>query len=699
MSNVKKPKRSTVLGFKQFKAWVLSRAGEVHTTSSKMIVGDFISYLIINDKPKQHTESFSNSHLLLVEDLWNTPISKMTRFQLRNSSDKVLTKFTVRRQNSIRNDFFRAFIMPAASYNLLHKDFNKLGMASKYIGINSESIKTSERTVQWYVAEAITRNPHISIPKCDRVCERFLHLKPKDLNRTHVLQTIKEFTNSGSIYLKDVLDIMIEDNLLDKGFYHNDKVKIYTFDNDIWEIIDGKKESTLDFQILDRVHNLKVSVKHWIQWRINQGYKSIGPSIRRIIIGFMPFLEKKEITLKDFSRSYKKDYLTWLRNEEESGNCTESVAIVWQGAAKSLLTYLQENHPEKVNTKIKWTIGESAFKKDNKKTNAYAPFEIDELRRALDRDKDRFIVLLIKLLLFTGKRLDEIKSLKRDCLIEIAGIKYLKYTNSKIKKEARLPLSSNPNKSLFEKDVSSIVKDCVNELLDITDKIVSLCNKKDSVYLFLIKTKLRSSKRKNAEILTDYMMYERIKDFRTRNRIKFQISPKRTRNTIATEIIRSGRSAETASRILGNNAKTVHLYYHSDIKRNQTVHIANKAVVYPTKDAKELNALNQIPKAVATEQARQMGTASVPGGECKKGIDGAKQCSYYNRMFGSGGCLGCSELVVTIENKPWYDHMDKSCLNEIEQLRETPFIASARNKHRLVAGALNEIISLEGIND
>lgn len=699
MSNVKKAKRSTVFGFKKFKAWVLSKAGEVHTTSSKMIVGDFISYLITNDKLKQHTESFSNSHLLLAEDLWNTPISKMTRFQLRNSSDKVLTKFTVRRQNSIRNDFFRAFIMPAASYNLLHKDFNKLGIAGKYIGINSESIKKSDRTVQWYVAEAITRNPNISIPVCDRVCERFLHLKPKDLNRTLVLQTMKEFTSSGSIYLRDVLDIMIEDNLLDAEFYHSDKVTIYTFDDDIWKIMDGKKKSTLDFQVLDRVDDLKVSVKHWIQWRINHGYKSLSTSIRRIIIGFMPFLEKKEITLKDFNSNYKKNYLAWLRNEVENGNCTESVAIVWQVAAKSLITYLQENHPEKVNTKVKWAIGERAFKKNNKKTNAYSPSEIDELKRALDRDKDRLIVLLIKLLIVTGRRLNEIKSLKRDCLIEIAGIKYLKYTNSKIKKEDRLPLSSNPNKSLFEKDVSSLVTDCVNELLDLTDKIVLLCNKKDSVYLFLIKTELRSTKGKNAGVLTNYTMYERIKDFRTRNHIKFQISPKRTRNTIATKIIRSGRSAETASRILGNTAKTVHLYYHSDIKRTQTVHIANKAVVYPTKDVKGLNSLNQVPQAVATEHAQQIGTASVPGGECKKGIDGAKQCPYYNRMFGSGGCLGCSELVVTIENKPWYDHMNKSCLNEIEQLRETPFIASARNKHRLVLGALNGIIALKETND
>ena len=190
--------------------------------------------------------------------------------------------------------------------------------------------------------------------------------------------------------------------------------------------------------------------------------------------------------------------------------------------------------------------------------------------------------------------------------------------------------------------------------------------------------------------------YKRLYAFKDRNGIDFKLEAHRFRNTLATNMARAGHGEKAIARLLSNTTQSVSRYYVLELSKAEILSSIPNPELNVIEDAKGILAFNTVPEAIALDRQDIDYKASVPGGICKDGVHAMKHCKFYNRLFGSGGCLGCPRLAVTGENRAFYVDLKGRVTLEMDGTSGTPFVTATRNKMTLVDAALEVIDDFEG---
>ncbi len=702
MENIKK------VSFYEIKMWSFEKYGEINTLLKDITVGQFVSYL------------FSAGHLTpatlrkvqkvklqtTVGFLGDTPISHINKEVLNDA----FSELGVRREHVkvYRNSFKRVVLRKAVELSLLDKDYDYYFMSRKLR--NHKKTRTlllpKDRTVGWYVCEVChndtirgkgtfihasgqTRLKKIFYPVWDK--------KIKDFS----LDWIDPRYTQGTPEARTPIELAISDGVLkDTEIFEAQEKGLILIDGDVWTVPDGIRQvSKLNFATLDGKTIEKRAMKLWMRDRIEQKLKGHAKYKNLVEKHFLKYLDDKGIALEDFSNTHKRKWVSWLKQgilQKDSKCGTIRNAL---SCTKQFITFLWEAESGILKKNISWLKEKDQVKCDYNKKSTYSSWEIQAIVAATKSDKDRLFSLAFALIMLTAKRLEEILTLKRDCIVDIAGIKCLKYTNHKLNKEETLALPSSGSEieiNLFKKSSGEQIVEIIETINKMTKNLARVSPKRYQDNLLLVEIQTRNHLGYNITPLGKSSYYSKLYAFKKRNRINFKLEAHKFRHTIASAAIRSGKGIESAATILGNKPKTVARYYEADISKEETLALGENAALDVRAEAERL--INNKAPEVLSDTLEGDFAAVVPGGVCMSGSEAMMKCKYYNRLFGSGGCLGCSQLATTKGNKFYYEDLKIRIEQEFEETRGTPFVSSTEAKLKLVSKTLQNIDDAGGLS-
>ena len=696
------------ISFSEISSWVRQKYPRAVKLNRDMLFGEFVSYIF-------------STNMCTKEDLHSKPktfifdmINRLGDYKIHNVTeqlilDEALEAFPshANTRKKYRNDFRTIFFMPAL----------KLGFVAR------KEIKQEWAITQCELLDAAVDNQKnwgmIGIDVCEflnSTKSKFVHCPRsynyiKDIFASIWSKRWKDLSNEEineirtslaerqiKKYIAKIIDHAVKKGTLLENITAAPEAQNISLNSDLWRYKDRNGTmSTLDFSNIRK--EIKLPIKLWLQWRI-MGNQSANTRAKRVIEKyFIPFLEKEKITINKFSNPKKKKLLVWFRTELIKNSTEMSLTLAYEQIVQ-FVRFLQNNHPKKINQGVVFLTGEVPFKETKRQRDGYTDREIEQLSNALLRDHDRLIVNILLLFMLTAKRFDEILKLENDCIVNIDKFTYLKYTNFKTDSEDLMPLQSNNisgSSSLFNCDIAETVLKCVNEIREMSLPHKALCSAEDAEKLITVGYGLRDRNGYMSGLPSRTYFSKRIKEFGTRNAIDFKLEVHRFRHTLATKIIRDGHGHDVAARILGNKSHTVEKYYESDISKTDTLKLKISPMINAKEDAKELMGFDNTPEYIEENDSAYI--ASVPGGKCKDGLYAVKNCKYYNRLFGNGGCLGCSQLGVSGEHLPYYSNLYDDITAELEEMEGTPFEVPIISKLALVGSTLSKIKQKEGKND
>lgn len=682
--------------YENFNNWVQKeRTGAAEVDSNTLLI-DYVGHLI--DRGTMNADSLrtvnKSRFKIFIEQMKDIKIGDIYRDIIDEAIDKSIGDMT--NKKIFRNQFKRAIFYYALKDRLIISSYDAYFMNYKYQRHieNRNDICFEERTIGWYICESFYKKEQENVKifpsdftKHKQIFQPVWNLKPKEFSLDLI-----EFSENKKRYVRNFLlflsgygfsvDILKLSNLTDKPI---------VFDSNIWEIMDFNKRTKINFSDYSCDLNMVGYLKQWTRHRIQNKMKGHKKYLRLIKVYFIDYLKKCDIELLDFDNNQKRIWLSWLKEKVLNGDFKNGTIRNAVGSVKQFINFLKD-----INVSFKydltWLEGKDSIPDKSIKRKAYTQLELDKIVNALQYDTDKLFINIKKIILLTGRRLGEVLTLKHDCLVKIASVDCMRYTNSKISKETTFPLPTKKNQEdgeSFLMDPGEIIIQAVNELLKIRSENLEFCYEEDREYLIIDRFDSFNFNGFLCGKITKSNFYSKLYAFKERNEIDFQLESHRFRNTIATKTIRTGGDVNIVSKILGNTPATVARHYESELSKKEILEKGSLFVVDAENNAKKLlKEMNSAPTVCSSSQSCK---AAVPGGFCKDGIEAMLKCKYYNRLFSKGGCLGCSQLAVTIENKAFYMTLKENIIEELEWTSGTPAAKASMLKFKLVEKTLSRI--------
>ncbi|UPT77479.1 tyrosine-type recombinase/integrase [Sulfurovum sp. XGS-02] len=673
-----------------FRNWIAQQTEEVPKISRDMTFGQFVVWL--NGKNKLNEELlFRLSKTYAKKIISDTFDIKLSEFRWKDIQVATETyKKETGTKAIYKNLFKRAFLDPAAEMGLLVKEYTNRSDTKYMIACQlelSEHIKKEDRTIGFYIAKIYGDSMHQQTSFLD------VFLDLWDTKASCLVPTIIPALSSRKEEqaLRAICDSITEDKLLQFDFYDYQEMQrnmtTANIRDDIWKIKTGVSTySRLDFRDIES-KALKILAKKYIKWRIGKQYKGQTRTLRQLKEGLFFFLSSTDRTLTQFTNRSKKEWLLWLK-----GRFSDSRGKQVFYTGKQFLSYCLDIHPKSLSKNLNLSGLNNPFKESAANPKQYPQWEIDQIISGLKRHNDRQFSDILTLIMLTAKRRSEILTLKRDCLIDIAGIKYLKYTDSKNNAEKRSPLQSfriEGAPSLFKKDVETIITEIIERQITHSKDKLLFCHPDERDLLLISERAQRNNRGYKCGAVTGSVYKTKKEAFVRLHKITFSLDAHKFRHTLASAIIRSGKGIDTAARTLGNHPKTTAKYYEANVSKKETMSLPVSPKVDALEDAKELAMLNEVP-TYCKGDAPNDGSA-VPGGRCLGGQETKLSCKFYQRLFGSGGCLGCGSLGVGEENRFYYEDLKYELNKELDEVKGTPFASAVSSKIKLVTNTLKTL--------
>ena len=661
--------------------------------SKNMTVGEYLSTLVKENILNESTMRELNkvAFLRCVESVYRYEINNR---EWVDKMDEILSSMYANKSKKTIKGRFKSIVFKTAidrkwinknflaSRRLYEKEEHRLG--------NRKSIKLEERTFEWYMNEICASKHQLSqkVGMLTAVMDLYTTKAKKE-----------DLKYKGNKHERSVYFALLQ-YIYDKGglsfnplvLWSNEEEKRISFNDNVWVFKERGIRKKIDFSDVDS-KKIRDALKRWIIWRIDKGNSDHTSRYRDVKRSFLRYIEEFGISLEGLSNIKMKKWILWLSDSDIKDSMKKNAV----SSTKQFLQFICESGDIKVHKSFDVSLIPNPFRKA-KHRNGYSGVEINQVISLLRKIDDKQFYRMMILLMLTARRKGEILSLKKDCLVDIVGIKYLKYTSHKTKKEMRVPLQSynfSGGNNLFMQDVSSVIESLINEQMEYLDSLEGECRQEDEDCLFMHQRTRKNSMGFKKVRVSNAIFHAYMEEFIFCSGIKFRIQPHRFRHTLATAIIRGGKGVELASRVLGNTSKTVSNYYESDVTKTETLMLEQTPRIDAVNKAKELENLKNIPTVQKSSAVDNGCLSSVYGGWCSGGEEVKMSCKYYNRLFGSGGCLGCASLVVTKENIFYYEELKIGILNEMENVKGTPFVQSVENKLNLVEQTL-EAIKKEG---
>lgn len=695
MTNVKK------VSFGELRAWSFEKYGKIDTIHEQMTVGQFVSYLFSTEHLTAITlrKAHKSRMRTTIEHLEDLPIGALSKEVLNDAFSKLGAKREF--VKVYRNSFKRIVLKRAVELNMLDKNYDDYFMQRNLENHEKtrDSIAPENRTVGWYVCERCRGDiaqgkgsfSHASVhTTLKQTYYHVWHRKMKDFSLGWIGSP-----KPGRIgELRGPIELAISDGTLeDTEIFETQEKSLISINSDEWEIKDSSRKITkLNFSTLNDRPLEKKAMKTWMKDRVEKKLKGHAKYKNLVEKHFLQYLKDNNIALEKFTNTHKKKWISFLKKSILQGDQKCGTIRNALSCTKQFVVFLQESESNILKKDITWSKDKDHVKCDTKKKEVYPSWELKAIMDAINNDKDRLFSLTFSLIMMSARRLEEILSLKRNCVVDIAGVKCLRYTNHKLNREETAVLPSHGAKAeitLFKKSSGKQIVKTIETLKEMTEDLARQAPKRYQDNLLLLKSLIRNSLGYNIVPLLKSTYYSRLYDFKKRNRIAFKLEAHKFRHTIATAVIHSGKGIESAATILGNKPKTVARYYEADISKEETLRLGTSVALDVRKDAEKL--INNRAPEVFDSIPEGSFSATVPGGICKSGPEAMRGCKYYNRLFGSGGCLGCSQLAVTEENTFYYKDLKLRVAEEFEQTRGTPFASSTKAKLNLVTKTLKNI--------
>lgn len=683
--------------YEDFRDWVNNESTSSLNMDSNSSVIDYISYLFKKGTLNaRNLRSINKSKFkLFIEEIKFLKIGDVYRDTIDKSLDNSLGDIPNRK--ILRHQFKKTLFSHAVEDNILSEHYDRYFMQYKYNRHleNRSDVLPKDRVVGWYVCEYLYKrsqegksNLAPEFTSFKQLLKSYWYILPQELN----IKLIDITINRNKLNLRTFLVYMnVQGFKFDIQSLSNVKSDVINFESDVWNVIDKKERVTINFERFSSEGKMKDYLKSWMKDRIQT--KKIGHKkyLRLVELYFIEYLKENNIKLLNFSSNQKRMWLAWLREGIASGEFKNGTIRNAVGAVKQFVNFLRDNKKVKFRYSFAWIEGKDSIPDRSKKRKAYEQWELGRIVNALKYDNDKVLVNIEKLILLTGRRLGEVLSLRHDCLVDIASVKCIKYINSKSSKEAVFPLptkKSEDDDGLFLMNPKEVIVEAINELLEERQKGLQYCSKEDKDFLIIENFKNFNTHGYLSGRMTTSNFYNRLYSFKIRNRINFELESHRFRNTIATRIIRDTGDINAASKVLGNTPATVARHYESELSKNEIVEKGDLFIIDAEDNAKKILEMNNVPEVCGSDYSCE---AAVPGGFCKEGLEAMLNCKFYNRLFGKGGCLGCSQLAVTEENKRYYEDLKENVVVELERNTGTPSAKASMAKFRLVKTTLKNI--------
>ncbi|WP_418187224.1 tyrosine-type recombinase/integrase [Aliarcobacter lanthieri] len=684
--------------FNEFKAWVVEESEDDLEINSNTLVINYVNHLLYNDTLNARSLRTVNKSKfkLFLEEIKKIKIGDICKETINNAIDKSLGN--IPNKKILKQQFKNVLFVHAMRDGVLSKYYDSYFMKHKYfrhIEIRND-IALEHRTIGWYVCEFLYKKEQergkiygsdLTIFKQSFQSVWNLFLKEFTLNmiatregreKSEIRKFLVFLNNYGfNINLQELCNI--NNNPID-------------FNSDIWEVTDNEKRSRIDFSNYTDDMNINRYLKEWLRFRIENNSKGHKKYLRLLKIYFLDYLKEHNIKLLNFSNNQKRIWLFWLREGVICGNFKNGTIRNVVSSTKQFTNFLRDNKKVKFKYDFTWIVGKDSIPDKSSKRKAYEQWELDRIVDALKSDTDRVFINIEKIILLTGRRLGEVLSLKHDCLVKISSVDCIRYTASKISQEITFPLPTKKIKNddgLFLVDPKEVIIEAINELLEIRKKNLEYCNDKDKRFLIIDRFENFNIYGFLSGKMTKSNFYSKLYSFKIRNRINFEFESHRFRNTIATKIIRTNGDINVASKVLGNTPATVARHYESELSKKEIIDEGSLFALNAENNAKKiLEEMNNVPEVCSDGFSCNV---AVPGGFCKKGLEAMMSCKFYNRLFGKGGCLGCSQLAITTENKTYYEELKENILVELENTTGTPAAKASMSKYRLISKTLSSI--------
>lgn len=687
------------VAYEDFKDWVVAESNSCSGIDSNITVIDYVRYLF--EKGILNPSSLRRVN----KSKFKAFIKEIEFFKIGDINKEAIDIFfdvslpNVPNRKILRHQFKAAIFSHAVKDNVLLKDYDQYFMNFRYSRHlqNRINIPLESRNVGWYVCEFLytresngKKNSASYFTSFKQLFQKHWELFFNELD----IESLEIVNDRNRINLRVFFAFMNENGFeIDMKKLANPVDDFVNYASDKWCVFEDKTRVSLNFSGFSGKYNTKEYIKDWMKHRIQSGNKGHSKYLNLVRIYFIDYLAVNNIKLLNFSDNQKKIWLAWLKEGLADGQFKNGTIRNAVSSVKQFMTYLRDNKKAEFRYGFTWQTGKDSISDKSKKRKAYEQWELDKIVKSLNHDSDKIFVFIETLVLLTAKRLNEILSLKYDCIIDIASAKCLKYTDHKTSKEniVVLPMDRIDDESygLFSLSPGEIVIETVNKLLEEREKNIQYCSEDEKDYLIIEKYESFNNYGYLSGKVKKSNFYSKLYSFKIRNKINFKLESHRFRNTMATKIIRETGDVNQASVVLGNTPVTVSRHYESELSKSEIINRNESYIADAEDNAKKILELNTAPEVVCgTDYSCE---AAVPGGFCKDGIEAMLKCKTYNRLFGKGGCLGCSQLAVTNENKKYYEDLKENVIAELEKNTGTPSAKSSMNKLKLVKKTLDNI--------
>ncbi|RXJ78057.1 hypothetical protein CRV03_03550 [Arcobacter sp. F155] len=694
------------LNYKNFCKETIKIFGIVEHLFEEMTIGEFTSYLISTKcfNRQMMANSEKNFYLYILKNLSNKPSLELHNEDLIKVFEdyKALKKdYDENKMNRYKTTFRKNIIGKAINYKVITKHYSRQWTNLVVELIDRGYYKSYEKDIiahsffECVDKVTITISRAIAFKKLfkDIYLKKWNELTENNLNN---IKNVCKSVRSASSIFQDVLDVAISNNIEinDDLFYltrQKSKLELQNLNSDLWYIVEKKTKSALVFEDYLFDNDLKDLIKKWMQWRIESRYKdhkSVYTGIKKILISF---LEEEKIPLKKLNRLTIQKWLSWIKRKSENGvkGYSENSCLTRMKYAKQFIKYVLDYHEGILGRSANKILDIKLFKQSNSKGKSYSDYEIKIMLESIKKDKGSVVSDILILAMLMARRTEEILSIKTNCIVEIGEYKYVKYTNFKTNKEDKFPLYSlRKNASLFEKSSEEIILDILSKWIKKNQKISRLSHPDECDFVFLLECERRNVNGFIVTALRQSNFNRLLNIFKEKYGIKFRIVVHEFRHTLASKGLRKGMNEAEIARLLGNEKSTVTRYYEADLTKEETLALDGLPMLNVIEDAKKLAEMNSIPEVLTCDTEY---TVVVPGGLCKKGEEAKKNCRFYNRLFGSGGCLGCAQLAVVTKHEDYYSNLKEKVSEEYKTYIGTPFEKSSRSKLELIENTLYRI--------